>query len=104
MSTTPDDVEFYNDGEEGEEGEEESEEDVESKFVDFLEGLAERMDNTEVKVQKMDKALASSLRAMAGLVQDIVVYVDENTPEDRRAIAISRIHKFVNTIKAMDNR
>lgn len=80
------------------------EEEVENQFVEFLEGLSERMEAVEDKNNKMDKALASSLRAIGALVQDIVVVIEPAASDDAKAVALSRIHKFVNTIKTMDKK
>lgn len=80
------------------------EDEVESQFVEFLEGLSERMEAVEDKNNKMDKALASSLRAIGALVQDIVIVIEPNTSEEAKAVALNRVHKFVNTIKTMDKK
>lgn len=82
------------------ESEEFTEESREDAAVRFIGEINDRISALESKVSGQDKAIAQALRAVGGLVLDMVVVCDENSPKERVDEALNRINRFTDTLRA----
>lgn len=69
-------------------------------IVQQFSAISERLDTMDDRIIAQDKAVANTLRAIAGLVLDMVIYSDVAAAEDKRKDALGRIQRFTSVLSS----
>lgn len=69
-------------------------------IVQQFAAISERLNTMDDRIIAQDKAVANTLRAIAGLVLDMVIYSDSAASEEKRKEAFGRIQRFTSVLSS----